>query len=149
MFAATRFGFFSGGLVPRLTNQSLTEFALGTPPGGASSSASYGLLNNGQVQLIGSPNTGTVNLTDQWLLGGGSGAGFEVRATLNSGSLNAGVTGTWQALSTSRSWLAAASRTSLGVQSQSANLTIEIRPVGGSVQATCTVDLNASVEVSN
>lgn len=63
----------------------------------------------------------------EWLVGGGNPNDFEVRATLNSGTLTSGTTGTWLAPSTSPSWRVAATRGTVGSSAQSANLTIEIR----------------------
>lgn len=59
---------------------------------------------------------------------------YEVRATLNSGTLASGTTGTWQALTTTRSWTCAFDGT--------ANLTIEIRDGSAVVQDSGTVIIN-------
>jgi hypothetical protein len=66
---------------------------------------------------------------------------FEVQATLNSGSLAGGTTGSWLTLDTDRAWSVAA--TAPG--SQSANLTIEIRYASGPTLASNTYTLNATV----
>jgi hypothetical protein len=57
-----------------------------------------------------------------WLQSGGVAGDYQVRATVNSGALSSGTTGTWLALSTTREWF---------VQSaggfESATITLEIR----------------------
>lgn len=79
----------------------------------------YELLSTGVAQRV-SGTLGTLTYSGEWLVRGAA-ADFQVRATLNSGSLTAGssATGTWLALSTSRSWF----RDFDGA----ADLTIEIR----------------------
>lgn len=64
----------------------------------------YELLSSGVAQRV-SGTLGTLTYAGEWRVRGAS-ADYEVRATLTSGSLDAGssATGTWLALSTSRSW---------------------------------------------
>lgn len=69
-----------------------------------------------------------------------AGAAYDVRATLNSGALTAGTTGTWMSLSASRGW----SVTQNSAGTAAANLTIEIRDaVSLVVLATGSLDLQA------
>ena len=56
---------------------------------------------------------------------------YECRATLNSGTLLTGTTGSWLALTSTRTWTCA--------NTASANLTIEIRDASTTVVATGTV----------
>lgn len=79
----------------------------------------YELLASGVAQRV-SGTLGTLTYAGEWRVRGVS-ADYEVRATLNSGSLDAGssATGTWLALTSSRSWF----RDTDG----NASLTIEIR----------------------
>jgi len=56
---------------------------------------------------------------------------YEVRATLNSGSLNSGTTGSWLALTSTRTWTCSSTL--------EANLTVEIRDGAGDVQDSGTV----------
>lgn len=51
---------------------------------------------------------------------------FQIRATLNSGSIDTGTTGTWLNLSTTRTWKSSDTNSG-GAGGSSANLTIEIR----------------------
>lgn len=71
---------------------------------------------------------GTVSISGEWLLVGANSA-FEARATLVSGTLTAGTTGSWLALSTRREWTVA--KTTLG--SKACTFTVEIRRVSDSV----------------
>jgi hypothetical protein len=69
---------------------------------------------------------------------------FEVRATLNSGTLTSGTVGAWLSLGTTRSW----NNTSSTVPGQSANLTVQIRRIGDTaVLASATVTVTAEVIV--
>ena len=64
---------------------------------------------------------------------------YECRWTTTSGSLTSGTTGTWQSLSTTRTW----TKSSTGVDATVIG-TLEIRPVNATyVMSTCTVTLNA------
>lgn len=96
----------------------------------APSSTNYGLTNTGMVQAE--------TETYPWLLAGAA-SNYEVMATLNSGALqtNAG-TGVWLNLGTTRVW----GLSNLGTGTRTANVTFQIRPTGGSVQASCTVALS-------
>lgn len=80
---------------------------------------SYELLSSGTAQRT-SGTLGTLAFTGEWLVRGAA-SDFQVRATLNSGALDAGssATGAWLALTSARTWL-------LDFDG-SAELTIEIR----------------------
>ena len=65
---------------------------------------------------------------------------YEVRATLNSGTLSSGTTGSWLALSTTRAWTL--TRFVVGA-ADPVELTIEIRKGSGSVLDSTTVTLDA------
>lgn len=78
----------------------------------------------------------------QWKLQGAAGD-YEVRATLDSGTLTSGTTGSWLACSTTRTWV----RTRTANGTSSAQLTIEIRRVSDSVVVGTGVwTLDATVE---
>ncbi|TNE39197.1 MAG: hypothetical protein EP347_05035 [Alphaproteobacteria bacterium] len=59
-------------------------------------------------------------------LGSNIGEFFQIRATLNSGSIDTGTTGTWMNLSTTRTWKSSDTNSG-GGGGNTANLTIEIR----------------------
>lgn len=93
--------------------------------------ASYSLNSGGTV-------SGTGISGYSWLLIG-SNSDYEARATLLSGTLTSGTTGSWQALSTTRTWTR--NRTTIG--QNTASITLEIRRVSDSVvldSATITLD---------
>ena len=79
----------------------------------------------------------------EWRLRGG--ADYWVRATLNSGTLDTGTTGSWLALSTTREWTVA--RATVGTDT--ANITVEIATddAGADIIETATFDLEAIVSV--
>lgn len=117
-----------------LTDQAVSE----DTPGGAAL-ATYTINSNGNVEetTIGG---GTVTL-EQWLTPAIGAGNYEVRATLNSGTLASGTTGSWLSCSTSRAW--SCSRGVIGTQS--ANLTVEIRNAATlSVKDSATVTLQAT-----
>ena len=104
--------------------------------------AGYRLTSGGDEES----GTGTTGVTYStiapWLLRG-SNSDFEVRATLNSGSLSTGTTGSWLALTSTATWTVA--QTVVGVKA--ANLTIEIRDATSLVVlASATVILSATVD---
>lgn len=76
----------------------------------------------------------------------GTSSDYEVRATLNSGTLTSGTTGSWLSLGTTRAWTVEV--TTNGNALQTANLTIEIRRTSNSeVVATAGVAFSAEVSI--
>jgi hypothetical protein len=78
-----------------------------------------------------------------WLLSG-SGASYEVMATLQGSTtltLGGSVLGAWLNLGTTRSW----GYTKTGVGEDTADLLIQIRPVGGSPIASCVEHFDCTV----
>lgn len=70
---------------------------------------------------------------------------YEAFATLDSGTLTAGTTGSWVALSSNRDW--ERERTDNALGTDTATITIQIRRVGYTeVLATATIDLSAEVQ---
>lgn len=103
-------------------------------PAPASATASYSLTSAGNLTYTGGGGT--------WLSPQVGMGQFEVRATLVSGSLTTGTTGSWLNLGTTRTWTV--SRSGEGVSA--AVLTIEIRLASsGVVQDTATVTFSAEV----
>ena len=78
-----------------------------------------------------------------WLSGGlTNGSAYDVRATLNSGALTSGTTGSWLQMSSNRVWRVG----QIGVGSGSANVTFEFRLTGGGSNLdTATVTFSAEV----
>lgn len=112
----------------------------------ADSSAQYLLRSDGtsaEVTTLG----GTININNQWGRPdeAGVGADYEVRATLQSGSLTSGTTGSWQNLGSNRSWTVQRAGSSVGTSS--AQILVEIRRAGTTdVIDSATITLTAIVE---
>lgn len=109
--------------------------------------ATYTLSNTGTVLYDTTPSNGNGGATsgtlETWLLSGAA-SDYECRATLTSGSLTTGTTGTWMSLSTSRQW----QRDRAAFGSASATLTIEIRRASDGVvldSATITLQADAGI----
>lgn len=79
--------------------------------------AGYRLNADGFAYERLSAGGGYTNLLEAWIVPQTGMSGYESRATLNSGALSTGTTGSWQSLSLSQSW----------ASTTTANLTIEIR----------------------
>lgn len=115
-----------------------TYAAAGFDGGGGTAFASFELQSDGDVVLNEGLGDGDVG---DWVNPKSAAPGsYEVRATLVSGTLASGTTGSWLALTTSRSWSVFQS----GPGSAAATLTVEIR-IDGVVQDTTTVTLSADV----
>lgn len=78
------------------------------------------VANDGKVYEL---DNGTATERATWLLSGGTASDYEVQYTVNSGTIDAGTTGSYLALSTFRD---AAIQTEL-VETDTANLTVTIR----------------------
>ncbi len=110
----------SGLAVPRITISDLSVDDVTISPTNAS--ATYQLTSAGVINQI--TNSGGTTSPGNWISPvSAAGGNYEVRATVNSGSLTSGTTGSWTALSSSQSWVR--QQTSIGTSS--CNLTIEIR----------------------
>jgi hypothetical protein len=106
------------------------------------STAGYQLNSSGAEQEL---NQGVASTFNTWVLTG-TAANYDVFATLNSGTLFSGTTGTWLNLATTRSWQV--QRTNNAAGTNSASLTIQIRPAGGGATLdTANVTLNATVDI--
>lgn len=109
--------------------------------GNGSQTATYTLESDGDVVTATTP-LGSADIGD-WISPKASApSDYEVRATLNSGTLNAGssATGSWLALTSNRSW--GVTRTVVGV-ADTGDLTIEIRKGSGATLASANVTLDA------
>lgn len=109
-------------------------------PSGASASLVF--RSDGTVDSVTNTN-GTVQIdaSTDWIIPNSAAPGsYEVQATLNSGSLTSGTTGSWLALTSDRTWTVSRS----GVGTSSANLTIEVR-LGTTVLDSGTYTIEASV----
>ena len=127
--------FRAAGLLPRITlsPQTITHASGGL----LSATAGYGLYSDGNAkQTVGA----TVSTLEAWIDRVANVGDFECRATLVSGTLTTGTTGSWLALSADRTW----SRTSSAGSTNTTVLTVEIRRTAtGVVQASVTITLIA------
>lgn len=102
--------------------------------------AQFRLRQNGQAQK---DEGGGFTLLETFVNPPAATPNYECRATLNSGSLTSGTIGSWEAITTPRTW----SLTRSLVGDEQAQILIEIRAIGGStVLDSATIDL--AVEVS-
>lgn len=86
--------------------------------------------------------SGTGGSSYNWLSSGAP-ANYEVLATVTAGTLSSGTTGSWQALSSTRSWNV--SRTTIGTRT--ATITIQIRETANpTVTDSGSITLTASVD---
>lgn len=107
--------------------------------GAGSQTATYTLESDGDVVTATTPG-GSVDAGD-WIDPKASApSDYEVRATLNSGTLTSGTTGSWLALTSNRSWTL--TRVVIGAATQ-VDLTIEIRKGSGATLASASVTLDA------
>jgi hypothetical protein len=123
-----------GGARVSITNQGVSDVQPSPNP----AFAGYRLTSSGEAQTD-TNDTPSWTRVEDWIRPTSAAPGsYEVRATLNSGTLTSGTTGSWLALSTTREWTV--ERTLNGISS--ANLTIEIRR-GTTVLDSATVTLTA------
>lgn len=117
------------------------------PAGGGTYGTTLRLKTDGVLQFI-KTATGpgaTTTIANQWILGSpvdpGDTATFEARATLLSGSLTSGTTGSWLLMDTQREWYASGSGDGTSTY---ATLRLEIRDGSGLVQATANIIIGGS-----
>lgn len=113
------------------------EFVSITTAGLSTAVAGYRLLSNGMVQVtFGSTYTNVY----AWCTPGSVASSYEVFATVTSGGLSSGTTGSWLSLGTNREW----TREAPPPQFQQCVFTLQIRKIGTTtVLATATITLEA------
>jgi hypothetical protein len=107
--------------------------------GAGTQTATYTLESDGDV-MSATTGGGSVDQGDWIDPKANAPSDYEVQATLVSGTLSTGTTGSWLALSSNRSWTL--QRVTVGAATQ-VTLTIEIRKGSGAVLASATVTLDA------
>jgi len=108
---------------------------------GVDSEASLSVESDGDVVSL-TTSGGTIDVGDWIIPKAAAGANYEVRVTVNSGSLTSGTTGSWLSLGSTRSWTAYVLS---GGGTVSANITVEIRRAGvGSALASATLTISAT-----
>lgn len=131
-----------------LSNHTLNavDHEFGSPT--AAASARFELNTDGKAYAVmtgnlSSPTEGTTAYANEWFPGGLA-ASYDCFATLNSGTLSGGTTGSWLNLGTTRSWTCSATKGTTGTSTQSANLTVQIRDATSlTVLASATISLYA------
>jgi hypothetical protein len=126
---------FTAPLIIQLHDQTIHKITFG------SATASYQLTNSGTVKN----QDGTT--LESWLLSGSASA-YEVNATLVSGALTTGTTGSWLNLGTTQTWSIINSARDNSVKT--ASLTVQIRDVATqTVQASANITLSAESDNFN
>lgn len=121
------------GATVRVTVTDQTAEAVGSS---GAVEASYELQSDGDVYIY---EAGTPTFIEYWAMPP-SAANMEAKATVTSGSISSGTTGSWLALSTTRTWTV--SRATVGISS--ATMTVEIRRIGTTLTlGSCSVTLTA------
>jgi hypothetical protein len=119
-----------GGTFNGIANWSATAVDFGAPQ-----TASYTIKSDGTI-IDNSGTTGTWNGSTT------AGSGYEVKATVTSGSLTSGTTGSWLSLSSNRSW--SKTDSTAGGSSADAAFTLQIRAAGTTtVLDSATITLSA------
>jgi len=107
--------------------------------GSGTQTATYTLESDGDV-VTATTGGGSVDAGDWIDPKANAPSDYECRATLNSGTLTSGTTGSWLALTSNRSW--SLQQITIG-QATQVDLTIEIRKGSGATLASATVTLDA------
>jgi hypothetical protein len=126
----------TSNIVISISNQTITGSAT------SSAGAWYYLTSGGQVQ--GSTIFGGTSpfFIENWVTPTSAAADYEAFITVTSGSLTGGTTGSWVALSSTRSWYIQSTSTG----TTTCVFTVQIRQVGtATVLDTATITLNAEV----
>ncbi len=127
--------------ITRQYGVTLTSFQTVNSTGGSLSAAvsTFAVSSDGYVY----PSPGTAY---QWKSPSASASDYDVRFTLNSGTLNSGTTGSWLQLSTTRV-ITGVRTPPQGAGTSSQNVTVEIRLHAGpfTVLATGTVEMNETI----
>ena len=107
---------------------------------GSTATAKYELQADGDIFRSAAGVGADVDIGDWIEPREAAGGNYECKVTVNSGSLSTGTSGSWLALSSTRTWTRA--RGSLGTDN--VNFTVEIRQVGSSTTLkSATIDLTA------
>ena len=125
----------AGSPLVRITNQSI-EHDTAAP---TVATAGYRLTSTGKAQKTGNGTSGAYADIADWVIPTSVAANYECRATVVSGSLSSGTTGSWLALTADRTWTVTASfATNVGV------IDVEIRDASSTVvMATARITLTA------
>lgn len=114
-----------------VSNQTLTANDSVVLPGTATASATYLLQSTGVArrELFEFGTLVGTDISGEWLVSGVA-SDFEARFTVQSGSFNTGVFGSWLALSTTRTIGNTSSRDTSGTTTNTGSALVEIRRIG-------------------
>lgn len=122
----------SGGAAISISDESVTDEQISP----SSSTAFFELQSDGDTLT-------SMGAGSDWLIGSTTGSNYECRATLVSGTLSSGTTGSWIALSSDRRWTV--TRSSLGIKP--CTFTLEIGLAGANI-ALATAEITITAQVS-
>lgn len=122
------------------TLANITRSGIATSPANASASAR--LNTNGDAESA--PTSGTFSVEFTWKAPWAAAGDYECRMTTVSGTLSSGTAGSWQSLSSTRTWVRNRTNDAAGTDTYVG--TLEIRHAATQiVVASCTVTLSAQV----
>lgn len=128
---------FYGTAAPVVGATNFSGYASVSSPGTATNG--YRLDSNGKVYTN---DNGTWSYFEDWVTPNGAASNYECYATLSSGTLSTGTTGSWLSLGTTRDWTV--TRSTLGLKS--CTFTVDIRKIGTTtILDTITVTIEAEV----
>ncbi len=126
-----------GGYVVKLSGEDVSD----TQSSPATAMSTITVRSNGTVEKTENTTTTQVDASTDWVRPASlASSAFEVMATVNSGAVQSGTTGSWLNLGSNRAW--SCTRNVNGTAS--ANLTIAIRHNGGAVISSNTYTLSAT-----
>lgn len=121
----------------------ISSVSVGYSSGGlVSATSGYRLTSGGQIE---ENEQNTYTSLGFWIAPTSQAGNYEVYATLTSGALSSGTTGSWLALSTSREWSCFAGAGNI----EQATITIEIRRIGTTtpVYGPATINITADAQL--
>ena len=136
MFQFAYVGIAGGGPVFALSTRTVNHNTAAP----TTATAGYQLTNTGKVQRNGTGSGGSYVDVENWVNPTSlAGAGYECKVTIALGTLSSGTSGSWLALSSTRTWEVSASSTT-----KSCTFTVEIRDAASLVVlASAVITLNA------
>lgn len=136
---AISIGSFYGTSTPVVSITNQTSYSSVVKPGTITDG--YQLNSNGTAY---DGENGTAYIVEDWVTPTGAASAYECYVTVTSGSLSGGTSGSWLALSSTRTWTV--TRSSLGTKT--CTFTVDIRKVGTTtVLDSATITLEAEVTI--
>ena len=130
----------ASSLLVKLSPRSIRDSSLTFPPTESVAGARFILDTNGEARFT-TVNSESGTYAGEWLLGVSS-SEYEVRFTVQSGTITMGTVDTWLSLTDTRQIGISLSTSSIGTTIQEATVLVEIRRVSGTVIASATMFLS-------